>query len=338
MIGRLRSRRTSALTTLAAAIMASLVGCTPGDATAGSPGPATVAPPGVTATPTVAAIPTGRSTQTIDVSGESRMVHLYRPTGLTGSAPLVVMLHGGYGDGTQAENAYHWDAAADRGDFIVAFPDGTDRSWNAGGGCCGPASRTGVDDVAFLTEMVTTLGRETTLDPDRIFISGVSNGGAMAYRMACETDLFAAVGVDSTTMLVECSGAAPASVLHIHGSADPIIRYDGAPGRSYSPGSAPIDGPPVPDVAAAWRTTDDCPAPQTSSTGDVTTSTAQCPAGRAVELITIAGAGHQWPGGQPNPRAEVLGAGTPSTALDATRTISEFFASHPRSPAGTPGG
>lgn len=64
----------------------------------------------------------------------------------------------------------------------------------------------------------------------------------------------------------------------------------------------------------------------------MTTSRATCPGGRAVELITIAGAGHQWPGGDPNPRGQLLGAGPPSTALDATDTVAQFFADHPRPP------
>ncbi|CAI7974453.1 polyhydroxybutyrate depolymerase [Frankia sp. Hr75.2] len=351
------------MTLVVAALATGLTACAPGGLGFGGPGPAPASPtrassaapsatpppaaptstgptgvpsasPGPPDTGTAPApsdIPVGRSTQTVLSGGTSRTVHVYRPAGVTEPAPLVVMLHGGYGGGVQAEQAYHWDAAADAGRFLAVFPDGSDRSWNAGGGCCGPAARSGVDDVAFLTETVASLGRQITLDPDRIYVSGVSNGGAMAYRMACETDLFAAVGVDSTTMLVDCADAAPTSVLHIHGTDDPIIRFDGAPGQPYSPNSPPIDGPPVPEVNATWRAVDGCAEPHTSTVGVVTTSTASCPASRrAVELVTIAGAGHQWPGATPKPAAQVLGASSPSTALDATDTIWRFFAEHPR--------
>ncbi len=274
-------------------------------------------------------VPVGRSTQTIDSGGVQRTVHLYRPAGLTGAVPLVVMLHGGYGGGTQAETAYHWDAEADRGRFVAAFPDGTNASWNAGGGCCGPAVRNGVDDVTFLKRMVAALRGELDIDQNRIYVSGVSNGGAMAYRMACETDLFAAVGVDSTTMLVDCANARPTSILHIHGTADPRIPYQGGKGQPYSRKSPPIDGPPVPSVNATWRQTDHCSPPATTTAGTVTTSTATCPAGRTVELITIAGAGHGWPGATPNPLAEkLLHTEQPSTALNATDEIWQFFAAH----------
>jgi polyhydroxybutyrate depolymerase len=294
-------------------------------------GTASAAPPHPgSASPSAVAIPVGRSTQTIDSGGTSRTIHLYRPAGLTSPAPLVVMLHGGFGSGTQAETAYHWDAEADRGRFLVAFPDGEKASWNGGGGCCGQAAKNNVDDVAFLTEAVATIRGELTVDPDRIYVSGVSNGGIMAYRMACETNLFAAVGVDSTTMLVGCGHAVPASILHIHGTADPIIPYQGGPGRRYSPSRPPIDGPSVPAVNAVWRTIDGCAAPTTTTAGTLTTSTATCPDGRSVDLITIAEAGHGWPGA-PNERAQRrMDTGPASTALDATDVIWHFLAAHPR--------
>jgi polyhydroxybutyrate depolymerase len=298
--------------------------------TTASPSGTATAAPTRTGSASAVAIPPGRSTQTIDSGATSRTVHLYRPAGLTSPAPLVVMLHGGYGSGTQAETAYRWDAEADRGHFLVAFPDGDNASWNGGGSCCGQAATKNVDDVAFLTKVVATIRGELAVDPNRIYVSGMSNGGVMAYRMACETNLFAAVGVDSTTMLVDCGHAAPASVLHIHGTADPIIPYQGGPGRRYSPTRPAIDGPSAPAVNAAWRAIDGCAAPTTTTSGTLTTSTATCPAGRTVELITIAGAGHGWPGA-PNERAQrLMDTGPASTALDATDVIWRFLAAHPR--------
>ena len=275
-------------------------------------------------------VPVGQSTQTLSVDGTTRTVHLYRPGHLSGSVPLVVMLHGGFGSGVQAENSYHWDPQAESGHFVVAFPDGLNASWNAGGGCCGPSAKAATDDVAFLRQVVAKVRTELPIDPRRIYISGVSNGGVMAYRMACETDLFAAVGVVSATMLVNCDHAVPTSILHIHGTADPIVPYGGGPGEPYSPNSPPIDGPPVPSVTAMWRSIDHCAGPKVSTSGKVTTSAANCSEDKTVELITIAGAGHGWPGGVPNPRAErYLHTGPPSSALNATQSIWRFFAAHP---------
>src|SRR6185369_6984239 len=108
---------------------------------------------------------------------------------------------------------------------------------------------------------------------------------------------------------------APVSVIHIHGTADRNIRYDGGPGD----GVAKIDGPAVPDVLASWRQVDGCAAPVVTVAAPLTTSVATCPAGRTVELVTIDGAGHQWPGAASRPAVErLLGLDPPSDALNAT--------------------
>lgn len=271
----------------------------------------------------------GRSTQTIVVSGMVRTVHFYRPAVTGNSAPLVVMLHGGYGSGDQAESSYNWDAAADRGHFVVAFPDGFLRSWNAGGTCCGPAANRDVDDVAFIRAVVETAQAHAPIDPHRIYVVGMSNGAIMAYRLACQTHLFAAAASVAGTMLAECPAPSPTSILAIHGTADPNVPYDGGPGKPALPITKPIDGPSVPHNDTAWRATDHCAAPSVTTQGVVRTSLAACPGGRAVELISVAGAGHQWPGGKASPVAAVLlGLPSPSTALDATSVIWSFFATH----------
>jgi polyhydroxybutyrate depolymerase len=128
----------------------------------------------------------------------------------------------------------------------------------------------------------------------------------MAYDLACHTSVFAAIGPDSATELGTCPDPGPVSVIAIHGTADKNIPYNGGEGD----GVAHIDGPSVPAVNASWRGTDHCASPVMSTVGTVTTSLARCPSGRAVELITIAGAGHQWPGGTSNPLAQRIMAPT----------------------------
>ncbi len=272
------------------------------------------------------AVPVGSSTQTLTVDGITRTFHLYRPEGLPSAAPLVVMLHGGFGSGAQAERSYGWDAQADQDHFLVAYPDGLHRAWNAGGGCCGTPAADHVDDVVFLSSMVTTIEEEVPVDPHRVFATGISNGGMMAYRLACDTTLFAAIGPDSATLMGPCPHPAPVSVIHIHGTADHNIPYGGGPGD----GPGHVDGPSVPSLNATWRGVDSCAPPTTATQGVVTTSVAACPDGRSVELVTIAGAGHQWPGSPSRPVIQkVLGLDPPSTALDATPVIWQFFAAHP---------
>jgi polyhydroxybutyrate depolymerase len=227
-------RATRAVTALLSvvAFMVILVACRP----QGTP---------ISGPPTLAS---GRSDHSLTVDERPRIYHVYVPASLNVPATLVMVLHGGFGSGIQAEQDYGWDTEADHSGFLVVYPDGLDRAWNVdGGGCCGQPAKNGVDDVAFLRAVVEDVERALAVDPKRVFVTGISNGGIMACRLACDTTLFAAIGPDSATMLGACPKPAPTRVIHIHGTADTRIPYQGGPGN----GSATIDGPPVPEVAAA---------------------------------------------------------------------------------------
>jgi polyhydroxybutyrate depolymerase len=277
--------------------------------------------------PAAPVLPVGSSAHSIEVGGVSRTYLVYRPASLPAKVPLVVMLHGGFGSASQAEKSYGWDAEADREHFVVAYPDGLGRAWNTGGGCCGTPGKTNADDTGFITAMVSAIGRQVPVDAARVYATGISNGGIMTYTLACRTAIFAAIGPDSATELGSCPAPHPLSVIHIHGTADTRIPYQGGEGQ----GVAHIDGPSVPSLNARWRGVDHCASPAVRTAGVVTTSTATCPAGHAVELITIAGAGHQWPGAASRPVLQrLLGTDPPSTALNATQVIWQFFAAQPR--------
>ena len=258
--------------------------------------------------------------------GLARTYQLYTPPDLTTAAtvPLVVVLHGGFGHGAGAERLYHWDAAARKHGFVVVYPDGIGRSWNAGI-CCGSAARRNVDDVGFLAALVQRLEDQNRVDPHRVYVTGMSNGAMMAYRMACEAPFpIAAIGPVAGTLGVACDRARPTSVLHIHGSADRNVPFGGGVGIGFdrSPRLA------VPEALARWRDLDHCATAVTTTAGTVATQLAQCAGGRVVELITVAGAGHQWPSGDRGTVQSILGMplDVPSTALDATETLWTFFA------------
>jgi polyhydroxybutyrate depolymerase len=277
-----------------------------------------------------AGLPTGSSSHRIEVAGRARSYRTYVPAGLDPSepAPLVVMLHGGFGSAAQAERSYGWDAQAEAGSFVVAYPDGDGRAWNAGT-CCGASAQKGIDDVAFITAVVDAIGSDTAIDPRRIHVTGMSNGAMMAQRLACDTDVFAAMASVAGAQMVPCEHPEPISVLHIHGTADTHVPMDGSTGNGRG---RVVAHTPVTTSIARWRKIDDC-APATSTThGVVTTSTARCAHGRSVTLTTVAGAGHQWPGSDKSPsaRRSRRGADAPSQALGATETIWAFFAAHPR--------
>ena len=282
-------------------------------------------------TPGSQSIPVGQSSQTILVGGVSRTYNVYRPPGLADGAPLVVMLHGGFGTGAQAEHSYNWDGEADGGHFLVAYPDGLNRAWNAGT-CCGEPQRDNTDDVGFITAMVGAIEQEIPIDRARVYVTGMSNGAMMALRLGCQSDTFAAIAPVAGTLVTDCSQARPTSVMQIHGTADDRVPYNGGPGKAFTAnGTARVDGPSVESVNATWRAIDACGAPNSSTSGDVTTQTAGCADGHTVQLISVAGAGHQWPGGEPSPVLEKLaGLPAPSTAINATDTIWQFFAQNHR--------
>jgi len=261
-------------------------------------------------------MPAGTSRHEILAGGIRRAYLIYRPAALPSRASLVVMLHPDGSSGSRAEREYRWNNEADSGHFIVAYPDGLHSSWNTGGHCC--FSR--ADDIGFVTAMISAIESQNPIDQHRIYATGMSSGGMLAYALACQTAIFAAIGPDSATQLSPCPDPAPISVLHIHGTADKIIAYYRRPGGAIKR----FGGPDIPQVNAFWRRIDHCAAPVTATAGVLTTSVAACPGGRTVELMTIKGAGHQWPGKVPGhgPR--------PVAALDATQVIWQFFASHHR--------
>jgi polyhydroxybutyrate depolymerase len=155
----------------------------------------------------------------------------------------------------------------------------------------------------------------------------MSNGALMSYRLACDSTVFAAIAPVAGTLLGTCPTPQQLSVLHIHGLADENIPFDGSPGNGF----ASIDGPDVPSTVDIWRAADQCEPPTVVVADPVTTSRSTCAAGREVTLITVAGAGHQWPGATERTVVQrALGLDPPSTALDATSTIWGFFTKHTR--------
>ena len=146
-----------------------------------------------------------------------------------------------------------------------------------------PRAEENIDDVGFITAVVNDIAGNVGVDAKRVYATGISNGGMMAYTLACNTGTYAAIGPDSATQLDACRSPHPTSVMHIHGTADRLIPYNGGPGM----GVAHIDGPAVPDLNAFWRNVDQCGAPAVSTDGAVTTSTADCADGRNVVLMTV---------------------------------------------------
>jgi polyhydroxybutyrate depolymerase len=279
----------------------------------------------------------------IQIAGIERsyIMHL-PPNALDGhDMPLVVVLHGGGGDAQIAARQTHFDEEADRESFVVAYPNGTDRfrplmnligkrgflTWNAGG-CCGYAMEHNIDDVGFLRAVVAEIERDHAIDHGRVYAAGMSNGGMMVYRLACEvSDVFAAVGVVSGGLVTHpCAPHAPVSVIHFHGTDDQYVPINGGVGRKSLTGTA---FPPVRDTILFWVSVDECHAqPQVSRTpkGVLELDYHECRAGTAVTHYIIEGGEHAWPDGD---RISAI-LDPPPTAISATPVMWRFFAAHPK--------
>jgi polyhydroxybutyrate depolymerase len=313
-----------------APVVALLAAACSGD---GASGPAS-ATAGMKANPT--SLPSGVSTGRLTSDGRERTYRLYVPSSYDGASavPLVIVLHGGGGTAESIAATTRFDAESERGGFIVVYPQGnpvtaTQPSWNDGRQA-GAAEGTGaIDDVAFIGRLIDHLSAAARVDGRRVYVAGVSNGGMLAYRLACQlSERIAAIAAVAATMTYrECRPAAPVSVLHIHGTADRYVPFLGGVGIQRV---ASYKNPPVPEVIERWRQLNGCNgAPwveSDGSRGDLVTTTAYsgCRAGVEVKLITVEGAGHGWlgRGASPGDRA--------TTAIDSTSEIWRFFAAHPK--------
>lgn len=210
--------------------------------------------------------------------------------------PAVMVLHGLGVDRFGMVAVAPWAEAVARDGFVAVFPQGVLSSWNVGP-CCPPASLGGVDDVGFLARVVDQVRARPDVDPDRLYLTGFSNGGIMAYSLACaRTADFAAVAPMAAVNLTGCTPSQPISLLHLHGDPDPTVPYDGSATLSQLLSSEPF--PAVPPTVAAWAEADGCDAePTQTDEGDgvMLSEWSGCPAGIEVELLTYPGNGHAWP-------------------------------------------
>jgi polyhydroxybutyrate depolymerase len=226
--------------------------------------------------------------------------------------PVLVVLHGRGLNPTQIERITAFPAVV--GPAIVVYPAGYHQSWNAGA-CCGPAHAEGVDDVGFLRAVVgDVLATQPDALPRSVFLAGYSNGGRMAYRMACaDPGQFAGVAAVEAVAVYRCPGSTPVPILSLASTGDPLLRI----GVHAAPRTIEhYAQPTVDDVVAEWRANNGCRnSATTSARGSLlTTRWLGCARGAPVELSLYLGGSHAWPGGD---------GATPA----ARRVVWDFFRS-----------
>jgi polyhydroxybutyrate depolymerase len=281
--------------------------------------------------------------------GGSRPVRVAEPPGYRPGvpAPLLLVLHG-YGDTPEGIDRYFGlgPVAAQAG-MLYATPRGTADSggslfWNATDACC-DLRRTGVDDAAYLSGVIADIRRRYTVDDRRIAVVGMSNGGFMAHRLACDhADVVAAVVSAAGAGVPDdrCRPRRPVTVLQIHGDADSVVRYDGA--TSEQAGFLGAGYPGAEQTVRDWARRNGCTDPARDGEAvdlaveaDITRSgsplldgaetrtrayDAGCRPGGHAELWTMAGAEH-----------------VPGLAPSYPQRIVDFLRAHPRPADATTG-
>jgi len=273
------------------------------------------------------------------ISGGMRRCYLLHiPPDLDRQQPaaIVLSLHGFLSNPRSQAYLSRWHTVADREGFIVVYPQGTGRPlrWNSSL----DFQVSAVDDVQFLHQLLTELAAVTAIDPARVYVNGMSNGGAMAHRLACElSDVFAAAGIVAgppTTPSGGCNPSRPVPIIAFYGTDDPLVAYQGS---AEPAGEVPwwagwmhvrMAGalPAVEPWIVAWAERNGCaaqaePLPAKGAVSGICYG--GCAGGAEVILYTVAGGGHTWPGGGP------IYVGWTTNDISATEVMWDFFEAHP---------
>ncbi len=259
----------------------------------------------------------GTVVEEISSSGQVRQYRLHLPANSrpNQSLALVVNLHGFNSDAEQQEQGSQMSAKADTAGFIVVYPQGLGEpaSWRFGSR---PEAQA---DIAFIRALVQHLTAQYAVDPQRVFVTGISNGAEMTYRLACDAaDVFAAVGMISGGYppFRDCQPARPVPAVLFHGTADRLLPYEGHPPLMLS----------VRDWSASWAARNGCDSAPgvTYQKGKVQGETwGHCRQGADVVLYTIEGKGHSWPGSR-------MPEAITTQDIIATDTLWQFFTAHPK--------
>jgi polyhydroxybutyrate depolymerase len=274
------------------------------------------------------------------VGGKTRTYFVHRPPGRKTAEryPLVLALHGG---GSNAEAMMHFSGLNEKSTqagFIVVYPNGTGRyrnryTWNAGR-CCAYAQRNEVEDVGFIRELIGELKKRYSVDSDRIFATGMSNGAMMVYRLASElADQVAAIAPVAGAMATEtCSPSRPVSVVHFHGTNDQFAPFGGGVGQWSL---VKISHLSVEYTVKAWVAANGCSpkpiesrVPNRVDDGTVVRSRTyeKGQEGSEFLLYIIEGGGHTWPG-RPTPLKRL---GKSTRNISANDLMWAFFRRHGR--------
>ncbi len=256
--------------------------------------------------------------------GIMRNYNVHVPPGFSDSdtLPMVFNLHGLLMNATSQEAYSEFSPIADREKFIVVYPNGISNSWNA----FNVPYHGGVDDVGFLSALIDTVHKYYHINLNRVYSTGMSNGGFMSYRLACElSERIAAIasvtGSMTDSMMYYCNPSHPVPVMRIHGTADLIVNFNGSGAITSAEGSNDYwiqqnncPGNPMVLVLPNNSITDNCTAEWNGWT--------PCDSESEVIFYKVTAGGHTWPGA-----SDMFGgiAGATNQDFDASEAIWQFF-------------
>ena len=293
----------------------------------------------------------GTSVETIATADGTRTYRLHVPPSYSGSAalPLVFNMHGATSNATEQEFYSAFSAKADAEGFIVVYPQGLTTGaipythFNAW-----MLSSPEPNDVGFITTLLDALEAQLCIDQDRVFSTGMSNGGMMSVRLACSLSgriaaiapvtgsYFPPMALNLNPSEV-CGDTTAVPFIGFHGTADATVPFNGGFGGVTGTTNfrLPIDNStPTEDVIADWSTHNGCAGARQESQVSAEVRLVQygaCNLGAIVQLYAVDGGGHTWPGA-----VDVPGLGYTTHQISATDLIWAFFAAHPKASAAPP--
>ena len=227
----------------------------------------------------------------------ARQFFIYEGSGYQNNAPVLFVLHGYTSRGLWIMNYSGFQSIADDAGLIVIYPQGTllpatgQTHWNVGGWTTSSTT----DDVGFINSVINFLNDEYSIDSKRIYSTGMSNGGYMSYKLACDLSPRIAAVVSVTGSMTNettdsCNPSHPTSVAQIHGLQDTIVNYAG---NGFSK--------PIEEVMDYWVNKNNCTIePDTSEIsgsngGGIHDVYSGCDNLTNVELYLMTNMGHNWP-------------------------------------------
>ncbi|MEM7401411.1 MAG: PHB depolymerase family esterase [Pseudomonadota bacterium] len=256
--------------------------------------------------------------------------------------PLLIALHGGGGTSKQliSHTKRRFNILADAESFYVVYPQGLKKGWNDGRNDLKQfATVNNIDDVGYIQKLIHYLTSKYNIDVKRIFVTGISNGGFMSFRLACELEdeinaIAPLTATISEDVFKSCNGNSNVGLMLMNGTEDPIVPYDG--------GYVELFGKKRGKIASTRMTIDrwlemlrcknepiisELPDNEKDGTTVTTFEYRQCNGNGTISLYRINGGGHTWPGAKSHNLKRIVGK--TSQELIACDTIWEFFKHQP---------